>query len=118
MSDVFGRDPDDQLSYQHARFAVVTCGEEGPENCRHEWNATHPDDQVTEEEQARFVEEVLEGIRDDHEHPERRQRRHEALKRQAQREMLEVAQDPADQEEIRAVQRDLHTHCDELGCER
>lgn len=41
--------------YQLERYAAVACGAEGPENCRHEWNAAHPDDPVTKEEQEAFT---------------------------------------------------------------
>jgi hypothetical protein len=56
-------DPD--LAYRIERDAAVSCGDHDPdhENCRHAWNAAHPDDPVTEEEQHAFEERVIQSIR-------------------------------------------------------
>lgn len=43
-------------AYRYARLAVVMCGSPGEDNCRVEWNAEHPDDQVTEQEQREMYE--------------------------------------------------------------
>jgi hypothetical protein len=41
--------------YAFDRLAAVACGAEGASNCRHEWNAAHPEDPVTEAEQQAFA---------------------------------------------------------------
>lgn len=42
---------DEREDYRLARLAAVVCHAEGDENCRHAWNADHPDDVVSVEEQ-------------------------------------------------------------------
>ena len=38
---------------EYERLAALYCGAEGDDNCRHIWNAAHPEDQITEDDQRR-----------------------------------------------------------------
>jgi hypothetical protein len=52
-----------QDHYAVVRLAAVACGREGADHCRHEWNAQHPDDPVTEAEQQAWTEKTLAAMR-------------------------------------------------------
>jgi hypothetical protein len=62
-TDDLGLTPEQEYAIE--RSAVVACGDHDAhhENCRHAWNAAHPDDPVTEEEQLAFQQTVMAGLR-------------------------------------------------------
>lgn len=48
-----------------SKMAALFCGAPGENNCRHDWNRAHPDDQITEEDQQRAQDWLVKALEKD-----------------------------------------------------